>query len=79
MGVSFRIRKNLSHSIERQLDLEIHHRTAPEDSLRCNVHLLCLCWGYVHGPGGVPQALKNLCCGLLKETPMALPDIFSTH
>jgi len=30
------------------------------------------------GFGGVPQALKNLCCGLLKETPTAhLPLMIS--
>ncbi|MEE9612890.1 MAG: hypothetical protein V3W19_16675, partial [Desulfatiglandales bacterium] len=32
------------------------------------------------GPGGVRQALKNLCCGSLKETPTARQsanDVFS--
>jgi hypothetical protein len=35
--------------------------------------LSCASW---FGVGGVPQTLKNLCCGLLKETPTAFIALF---
>ncbi len=72
-------RKALPHSIERpfglelraerQLGPEILHSTAPEENLRCNGNLLCLRSVPEHGPGGVRQAVKNLCCGLQKRDP----------
>ena len=57
--------------MERQLGLEILPSTAPEEGLRCNGRLLCLRWDDVQSPGGVRRAWKNLCWGLLKETPTA--------
>ena len=63
-------RKILPHSMERQRRSEIHHGTAPEDSLCCNGPLLCLSHNGHSGFGGVRQARKNLCCDSLRETPL---------
>jgi hypothetical protein len=64
VGVSFRGRKVLPHSMERQLGPETLPSTAPEDSRLRGGSLPCLHHAPDHGLGGVRQALKNLCCGL---------------
>jgi hypothetical protein len=48
--------------MERQLDLEILPRTAPEEGLRSSGRLLCLYRDDVQSPGGVRRASK-ICVG----------------
>ncbi len=68
-GVFSESRKILPHSIERQLGPGTLPSTAPEDGRLREGSLLCLHHAPDHGLGGVRQAFKNLCCGLLKRPP----------
>jgi hypothetical protein len=68
-GVFSEGRRILSHSMERQLGPETLPSTAPEDGRLREGSLPCLHHAPDHGLGGVRQAFKNLCCGLLKRPP----------
>ena len=64
--------------MERQIGLKIQHRTAPEGYFHKRDRPLCLLRTAVHDSGGVQRAWYNFCdAAFEKETPMALPVLFS--
>ena len=76
MGSLSEDRKALPHSMERQLGLKTHPRTAPEGNRCCNFCLLCLYRAAYFGIGGILRVPIYRDCGLLKEIPTAPIAVF---